>query len=253
MPDHEPAAAPSTWTWSRSTSPPGTARCWPLGRLVAGYVPGVDILTGCDLELDAGRAGGHHRPQRCRQVDPAQGHVRPGAGDAPGPSSSGVRTSPRPRPTGWWPSAWATCPRTTTSSRASPSRRTWRWASTSGRRDFGARFDEVCDLFPLLGERRKQRAGSLSGGERQMVAMGRALMMRPVGAAARRALRRAVARLPGRGVHPMPADQRDRRVDRDGGAERSSLPADLPRGPSCSTRVATPTRAPARSSCTTRR
>ena len=46
-------------------------------------------------------------------------------------------------------------------------------------RDFGPRFDEVCDLFPLLGQRRKQRAGSLSGGERQMVAMGRALMMRP--------------------------------------------------------------------------
>ena len=55
-------------------------------------------------------------------------------------------------------------------------------------------FDEVCELFPLLGERRKQRAGSLSGGERQMVAMGRALMMEPVGAAARRALGRPVAR-----------------------------------------------------------
>ena len=44
---------------------------------------------------------------------------------------------------------------------------------------FSARFDKVADLFPTLGERRKQRAGSLSGGERQMVAMGRALMMEP--------------------------------------------------------------------------
>src|SRR3712207_7709845 len=34
-------------------------------------------------------------------------------------------------------------------------------------------------LFPLLGERRKAKAGTLSGGERQMVAMGRALMMEP--------------------------------------------------------------------------
>ena len=46
-------------------------------------------------------------------------------------------------------------------------------------KSFSARFDTVVDLFPTLGERRKQRAGSLSGGERQMVAMGRALMMEP--------------------------------------------------------------------------
>ena len=44
---------------------------------------------------------------------------------------------------------------------------------------FSERFDHVCQLFPLLGQRRAQRAGSLSGGERQMVAMGRALMMDP--------------------------------------------------------------------------
>ena len=44
---------------------------------------------------------------------------------------------------------------------------------------YSERFDTVVDLFPTLGERRKQRAGSLSGGERQMVAMGRALMMAP--------------------------------------------------------------------------
>ena len=38
---------------------------------------------------------------------------------------------------------------------------------------------EVFDLFPLLRERQSQKAGTLSGGERQMLAIGRALMARP--------------------------------------------------------------------------
>jgi branched-chain amino acid transport system ATP-binding protein len=40
-------------------------------------------------------------------------------------------------------------------------------------------FERVYSLFPLLHERRNQLAGTLSGGEQQMVAMGRALMSRP--------------------------------------------------------------------------
>jgi len=42
-----------------------------------------------------------------------------------------------------------------------------------------ADFDRVYELFPLLYERRSQLAGTLSGGEQQMVAMGRALMSKP--------------------------------------------------------------------------
>jgi branched-chain amino acid transport system ATP-binding protein len=40
-------------------------------------------------------------------------------------------------------------------------------------------FDRVYSLFPLLHERRRQLAGTMSGGEQQMVAMGRALMAKP--------------------------------------------------------------------------
>lgn len=46
-------------------------------------------------------------------------------------------------------------------------------------RAFKERLALIVDLFPRLGERIKQRAGSLSGGERQMLAMARALMTEP--------------------------------------------------------------------------
>jgi branched-chain amino acid transport system ATP-binding protein len=48
-----------------------------------------------------------------------------------------------------------------------------------GERDYGATLKEVYDLFPRLWERREQLAATLSGGERQMLAVGRALMAKP--------------------------------------------------------------------------
>lgn len=44
---------------------------------------------------------------------------------------------------------------------------------------FEDRWKFIGDLFPVLHDRRNQRAGAMSGGERQMVAMARALMMNP--------------------------------------------------------------------------
>ncbi|HET7409344.1 MAG TPA: ABC transporter ATP-binding protein, partial [Paracoccaceae bacterium] len=47
------------------------------------------------------------------------------------------------------------------------------------RDDFRPRMDEIFAMFPDLAAKRRQPAGSLSGGQRQMVAMGRALMLEP--------------------------------------------------------------------------
>jgi branched-chain amino acid transport system ATP-binding protein len=48
-----------------------------------------------------------------------------------------------------------------------------------GRQDLGARVEAALDLFPALRTRVKQPAGSLSGGEQQMLAIGRAMMTEP--------------------------------------------------------------------------
>ncbi|MEK9860096.1 MAG: ATP-binding cassette domain-containing protein, partial [Alphaproteobacteria bacterium] len=45
--------------------------------------------------------------------------------------------------------------------------------------DFSKTMEQVFDLFPILKEKRKQPAGELSGGQRQQVAVGRALMTKP--------------------------------------------------------------------------
>ena len=88
-------------------------------------------------------------------------------------------------------SRWASPrrPRAAASSRTSPCSRTSRWAPTSSATSKRRRraLERVFALFPRLKERMDQSGGTLSGGEQQMLAIGRALMARPAPAAARRA------------------------------------------------------------------
>jgi branched-chain amino acid transport system ATP-binding protein len=56
---------------------------------------------------------------------------------------------------------------------------TFQRADRANRKAVGEDLDRVYELFPRLNERKNQKAGTLSGGEQQMVAIGRALMARP--------------------------------------------------------------------------
>ena len=113
------------------------------------------------------------------------------------------------------------------------------------RRTFKERFEFVAELFPALRDRRSQRAGSLSGGERQMVAMGRALMMEP-----------SVLLLdePSAGLSPVMQDEvfvQTRRINRAGVSvvmveQNAAAACRSATAATSSTRAATPTPAPAR-------
>src|SRR5205807_4056961 len=51
--------------------------------------------------------------------------------------------------------------------------------SRNNRQEINQDIEHVCQIFPRIKERLKQVAGTMSGGEQQMLAMGRALMSRP--------------------------------------------------------------------------
>lgn len=148
-------------------------------RVVAGYLPGVDILTGCSLRLSEGEIVGVIGPNGAGKstlvkamfglVPVRTGQVRlHGEGVTNLPAHELVE-----RGIGYVPQRENVFPSLTIEENL-------KMGLYLRPHDWVDRFEHVCELFPLLAERRRQRAGSLSGGERQMVAMARALMMDPV-------------------------------------------------------------------------
>jgi branched-chain amino acid transport system ATP-binding protein len=147
-------------------------------ELVAGYLPGVNILNGCNLDLADGELVGIIGPNgagKSTLVKAMFGLVRISEGsvrlrgeditnlDAHNLVSKGV----------------GYVPQTKNIFAALTVEENLQMGIYLRPKMFDERLKFVADLFPLLADRRKQRAGSLSGGERQMVAMGRALMMDP--------------------------------------------------------------------------
>ncbi|PAU67918.1 branched-chain amino acid ABC transporter ATPase [Bifidobacterium criceti] len=147
-------------------------------NLVAGYLPGVNILNGASLALHDGEIVGIIGPNgagKSTLLKSLFGLVRihSGALTLRGQDITNLRADKLvARGVGFVPQTENVFPSLTIAENM-------RMGAYQAPKKFDERFDYVCSIFPKLGERRNQLAGQLSGGERQMVAMGRALMMRP--------------------------------------------------------------------------
>lgn len=149
-----------------------------VDELIAGYVPEVNILNGCNIEVRAGEFVGVIGPNGAGKSTVlkailGQCGVRGGKVNFLGKNITGMKAHELvEQGVGYVPQTQNVFQSLTVSENLEmgcfikPS-------------VFNERFEYVTSLFPKLRERAHQRAGSLSGGERQMVAMGRALMMEP--------------------------------------------------------------------------
>jgi len=146
--------------------------------LVAGYIPEVNILNGCDVVVNAGEFVGIIGPNGAGKSTLlkavlGQCKVRSGTVTLMGQDITGRKAHDLvPLGVGYVPQNKNVFPSLTV-------KENLEMGCFLKPSVFGERFDYVVSLFPKLGDRASQRAGALSGGERQMVAMGRALMLEP--------------------------------------------------------------------------
>ncbi len=147
-------------------------------EVIAGYVPGVNILNGCDFYVDDGELVGIIGPNGAGKstllkaifglIKVSSGTITLRGEDITGQKANQLVT----KGVGFVPQTNNVFPSLTIEENL-------QMGVFQAPKKFKQSFEFVTGLFPALGDRRAQRAGSLSGGERQMVAMGRALMMEP--------------------------------------------------------------------------
>jgi branched-chain amino acid transport system ATP-binding protein len=147
-------------------------------NLVAGYLPGVNILNGVNFYADRGELIGIIGPNGAGKSTLLKAifglvKVREGSITLNGENIVGLKANKLvSKGVGFIPQTNNVFPSLTIEENLQmglfqqPSK-------------YKERVEFVVSIFPELGKRLKQRAGSLSGGERQMVAMSRALMMDP--------------------------------------------------------------------------
>jgi len=147
--------------------------------LVAGYVPEVDILSGVDVEVLEGEivtivgpnGAGKSTLLKCMfgLLPPRSGRVLLHDEDITGDRPHAITR----RGMSYVPQLDNVFPTLTVEENLEMG------AIARRNGDVRSRMDEMYELFPRLAERRRQAAGTMSGGERQMVAMARALMPEP--------------------------------------------------------------------------
>ena len=147
-------------------------------NLVAGYFPGVPILNGSDLYANEGELIGIIGPNgagKSTLLKALFGLVKVWSGEVTlrGENITNMRADQLvARSIGFVPQNNNLFPSLTIEENLE-------MGCYQNPSMYNESFERVVTLFPTLKNRRKQKAGSLSGGERQMVAMGRALMMNP--------------------------------------------------------------------------
>ncbi|MFI5045148.1 MAG: ABC transporter ATP-binding protein [Acidimicrobiales bacterium] len=146
--------------------------------IIAGYVPEVNILNGCSLELYPAELVGIIGPNGAGKSTLLKAlfgliPVRSGEVILRGERINDLKAHELVR------KGVGFVPQTNNVFGALTVRENMEMGAFLDPSRIAERLEVVIELFPRLGERAGQQAGSLSGGERQMVAMGRALMMDP--------------------------------------------------------------------------
>jgi ABC-type branched-subunit amino acid transport system ATPase component len=155
-----------------------TATVVEVSDVVAGYLPGVNILNGCSLVAQQGELIGIIGPNGAGKSTLlraifGQVNIRSGTVKLEGDDITGLRANKLvSRGVGFVPQTNNVFPSLTIEENL-------QMGLYQRPSIYAERLEFVTGIFAELGKRLKQRAGSLSGGERQMVAMSRALMMDP--------------------------------------------------------------------------
>ena len=158
--------------------PPAEDLVVDVRNVIAGYIPGVNILNGCSLKAARGELIGIIGPNGAGKSTLLKSifglvKVREGSIHLQGEDITNLKANKLvAKGVGFVPQTENVFPSLTIQENLEMGL----YLKPKGLKE---RLEFVTEIFPELGKRLTQRAGSLSGGERQMVAMSRALMMGP--------------------------------------------------------------------------